>query len=66
MKRGLRPLQMEGDLVVAVRGDLFEVAYQDLRGLRRSFSLDLPVSRSQVHLTSLAVKGLPSCHLTPW
>src|SRR5215469_18472404 len=39
--------------------------YQDLRGLRRSFSLDLPVSKSQVHLTSAAVKGLPSCHLTP-
>src|SRR6516165_11824767 len=32
----------------------------------RSFSLDLPVKRSQVHLTSLAVNGLPSCHLTPW
>src|SRR4029077_18833448 len=40
--------------------------YQDLRGLRRNLSLDLPVSRSQVHLTSLAVNGLPSCHLTPW
>src|SRR5712691_6007619 len=40
--------------------------YQDFRGLRRSFSLDLPVSMSQVHLTSLAVNGLPSCHLTPW
>jgi hypothetical protein len=39
--------------------------YQDLRGLRRSLWLDLPVSRSQVHLTSAAVKGLPSCHLTP-
>src|ERR1700738_3850258 len=36
-----------------------------LVGLRRSFSADLPVSRSQVHLTSLAVNGLPSCHLTP-
>src|SRR5712691_7618346 len=32
----------------------------------RSLSLALPVSRSQVHLTSWAVKGLPSCHLTPW
>src|ERR1700674_5223439 len=32
----------------------------------RSFSLALPVNRSQVHLTSLAVNGLPSCHLTPW
>ena len=39
--------------------------YQDLRGLRRSLWLDLPVSRSQVHLTSSAVKGFPSCHLTP-
>jgi len=39
--------------------------YQDLHGLRRSLWLDLPVSRSQVHLTSSAVKGLPSCHLTP-
>src|SRR6266404_6269513 len=40
--------------------------YQGLRGLTRSFSLDLPVKRSQVHLTSLAVKGLPSCQATPW
>src|SRR4029077_7366522 len=40
--------------------------YQDLRGLMRSFSLALPLSRSQVHLTSWAVNGLPSCHLTPW
>jgi hypothetical protein len=41
------------------------LSYQDLRGLIRSLSLPLPVSRSQVHLTSLAVKGWPSCHLTP-
>src|SRR5215475_16164743 len=40
--------------------------YQDLRGLRRSLFSDLPVSMSQVHLTSWAVNGLPSCHLTPW
>ena len=39
--------------------------YHALRGLIRSFSLDLAASRSQVHCTSLAVKGLPSCHLTP-
>src|SRR5437667_7372599 len=32
----------------------------------RSFSFALPLSRSQVHLTSWAVNGLPSCHLTPW
>src|SRR5262249_19006938 len=41
------------------------LAYHGLRGLMRSFSADLPVKRSQVHLTSVAVKGLPSCHLTP-
>src|SRR5947199_8646917 len=40
--------------------------YHDLRGLRRSFSLPMPSNRSQVHLTSAAVNGLPSCHLTPW
>src|SRR5438309_3341645 len=40
--------------------------YHALRGLMRSFSLDLPVSKSQVHTTSFAVNGLPSCHLTPW
>src|SRR5690348_18309123 len=39
--------------------------YQDLRGLTRNFSVDLPVIRSQVHLTSAAVNGLPSCHSTP-
>src|SRR5271170_1095033 len=40
--------------------------YQDLRGLTRSLSLPLPISKSQVHLTSAAVNGFPSCHLTPW
>src|SRR5215831_10413553 len=39
--------------------------YQDLRGLVRSLSSLLPRIRSQVHLTSAAVKGLPSCQLTP-
>src|SRR6516165_1862699 len=39
--------------------------YQDLRGLKSNFSVDLPVIRSQVHLTSAALNGLPSCHLTP-
>jgi len=33
--------------------------------LIRNFSLPLSSSRSQVHLTSAAVNGLPSCHLTP-
>src|SRR6266481_1710110 len=40
--------------------------YHALRGLRRSLSVDLPVNRSQVHLTSLAVSGLPSCQVMPW
>ena len=40
--------------------------YQDLRGLVRSLSAPLPRIRSQVHLTSAAVKDLPSCQLTPW
>src|SRR6202041_1605716 len=35
------------------------------RALSRSLSCTFPCSRSQVHLTSLAVNGLPSCHLTP-
>src|ERR1700737_2383691 len=39
--------------------------YQDFRGLTRNLSLDVPVSRSQVHWTSLAVNGLPSCQATP-
>src|SRR3981081_2877821 len=39
--------------------------YHVLRGLTRSVSLALPCSRSQVHLTSPAVNGSPSCHLTP-
>src|SRR5207248_10803496 len=37
--------------------------YQALRGLRRSFSLDLPSSMSQVHLTSFAVKDRKSTRL---
>jgi len=41
------------------------LAYHDLRGLMRSFSLALSIKRSKVHLTSAAVKGLPSCHLRP-
>src|SRR5262245_2149160 len=37
------------------------------RGLRRkSSSVSLPVNLFQVHCTSLAVYGRPSCHLTPW
>src|SRR6516162_7973494 len=56
---------MEGDLVVTVRRHPVEVEVPGLARLTRSFSLPIPISRSQVHLTSAAVKGLPSCHLTP-
>src|SRR5579862_753446 len=40
-------------------------SYQVLRGFLRNFALDLSITMSKVHFTSLAVKGLPSCHLTP-
>src|SRR5450830_728519 len=40
-------------------------SYQVLRGFLRNLALDLSITMSKVHLTSLAVKGLPSCHLTP-
>src|SRR6184192_1972360 len=40
--------------------------YHDLRGLMRNLSEERSDSVSQVHFTSLAVNGLPSCHLTPW
>ena len=41
--------------------------YQIARGfLRKSSAVSLPVSLFQVHCTSLAVNGLPSCHFTPW
>src|SRR3954468_6935900 len=39
--------------------------YQILRGVIRSFSLPSPFSNSQVHLTSAAVNGFASRHLTP-
>src|SRR6516162_9932081 len=41
------------------------LTHQVSRKLRRSFSLPWLVKRSRVHLTSAAVKGFPSCHLTP-
>ena len=44
---------------------LSRLAYQVLRGLTRSFSAPRPSNKSQVHLTSAAVNGFPSCHLTP-
>src|SRR5216684_4130728 len=40
--------------------------YQTLRGLRwKSCVSPLPISIRQVHCTSFAVNGLPSCQLTP-
>src|SRR3981081_3194997 len=40
--------------------------YQTLRGLRlKSWVSLLPISIRQVHCTSLAVNGAPSCHFTP-
>ena len=39
--------------------------YQVSRGFLRSLSLLFPIKRSNVHFTSAAVNGLPSCHFTP-
>jgi len=56
-KGRLRPLQAEGDLEIAVRGHLLEVAVPRLARVETQLFAALPVSRSQVHLTSAAVKG---------
>src|SRR5260221_53545 len=44
---------------------LSTLAYQPLRKLTLKFSGALPARRSQVHFTSAAVKGFPSCQVTP-
>ncbi len=44
---------------------LSTLAYQPLRKLTLKFSGAVPARRSQVHFTSAAVNGLPSCQLTP-
>src|SRR5215510_3862721 len=44
---------------------LSRLVYQDARGFLRKSSESCPVSLFQVHCTSFAVNGLPSCHLTP-
>src|SRR6266852_4230007 len=62
----LLSLQVKDRLAVTVVVTSSRLRYHALRGLRRSFSFALPSSRSKVHLTSAAVNGLPSCHLTPW
>src|SRR3954447_19970508 len=38
---------------------------QAWRGLLRIFPFSSPDTMSQVHFTSRAVNGLPSCHFTP-
>src|SRR5215475_13999900 len=45
---------------------LSRLVYQDARGFLRNSSGSFPVSVFQVHCTSFAENGLPSCHLTPW
>src|SRR5207248_11636019 len=39
--------------------------YQEARWSARSLFSVLPIRRSNVHATSLAVNGLPSCHFSP-
>src|SRR5205809_8032908 len=41
------------------------LSYQLLRGFLRNEALARPISMSNVHFTSAAVNGLPSCHFTP-
>src|SRR5712671_6366582 len=44
----------------------FSFVYQTFRGLRlKSRVSPLPISIRQVHCTSFAVNGWPSCHFTP-
>ena len=65
-QRRLRLLEVEGRLVVAVGRDLLEIAVPGRARILAQLALALPFSMSQVHLTSAEVKGLPSCHMTPW
>ena len=67
-ERRLRRLQVEGRLIVAVDRDLAQVLVPDLARVLAEVraTSPLPISMCQVHCTSLAVNGLPSCHFTPW
>jgi hypothetical protein len=56
---------MDRDLEVAVGGDAVDVAVPGLARVAAQLLLALPVRRSKVQTTSLAVKGWPSCHFTP-
>ena len=56
---------MERRLMIAVDRDLLEVRVPDAARVPAE-SNPSPIRRCQVHCTSLAVNGLPSCHLTPW
>src|SRR4029078_6764480 len=55
--------------MVASRSPLVVISvtfsHQSLRGFLRNLSSPLPCNRSNVHFTSFAVNGFPSCHLTP-
>src|SRR6202007_10679 len=63
-----RPSTKETSLSPLVTTSL-RLMYQTRRGLlrmRSSFSSPLPITASNVHFTPALVKGLPSCHFTPW
>src|SRR5438067_12405083 len=64
-KRSLRPLQAESDLIVAIGNDLFEVAVPGFARVDAQLLGRFAGDQVPVHLTSAAVNGLPSCHLTP-
>src|SRR5262245_37509698 len=59
---GCGPFSAEQSPLVVISATL---RYQALRGVMRNLSAERSISASQVHLTSRAVKGLPSCHVAP-
>ena len=60
--RDRAPFKVEGGLVIAVDGHFFEISIPGFARVEAQFI----VRFAGQHLTSFAVNGLPSCHLTPW
>jgi len=68
-KGRLRPLQMEGDLVIAIGGDRFEVPIPGLAGINAELFARLPSQEVKGALDILGREGLgivPSHPLAKW
>ena len=61
----LRPLQMKGDLVVTIRGDLAEVPVPGFARIDAKRLLRLAGQHVPGAFDIAGREGLPSCHLTP-